>query len=73
MATEGTQIKVLMPSHLYDALKSEADAACVTMADLVRLAVMNRYRQQETHRIYDAHRDGLLSTEDAADRLEALG
>lgn len=73
MATEGVQIKVLMPTHLHDALKAEAEAASVTMADLVRLAVVNRYRQQEARRIYDAHRDGILSTDDAADRLKALG
>ena len=73
MATEGTQIKVLMPSHLYEALKSEADAACVTMADLVRLAVVNRYRQQEVRNVYDAHRAGMLTTEQAADRLQEIG
>jgi hypothetical protein len=40
---DGTQMRVVMPSHLYDALKAEAEAAGVHMADLVRLAVAERY------------------------------
>jgi len=40
------QIKVVMPPHLYAALRQEAKDAAVTMADLVRLAVLNRYRGQ---------------------------
>ena len=40
--SDGKQIKVWMPAHLYTALQQEAKAAAVTMADLVRLAVAQR-------------------------------
>ncbi len=40
------QLKVVFPAHLYAALREEAQAAAVTMADLVRLAVKERYEDR---------------------------
>ena len=39
------QIKVTLPPHLYQMLQAESQAAAVTMADLVRLALTERYRR----------------------------
>jgi hypothetical protein len=47
--SKSKQIKVMMPSHLYVALAQEAKNAAVTMADLVRLAVAERYKNSSTH------------------------
>ena len=51
------QIKVVMPAHLYAPLWQEAKDAGVTMADLVRIAVKERYERKtnaltETRTLY---------------------
>lgn len=40
------QLKVVFPEHLYEALSTEAEVAAVTMADLIRLAVADRYKRK---------------------------
>lgn len=42
----GKEVRVMMPKKLHDALAAEADETAVTMSDLVRLAVADRYRSR---------------------------
>ena len=42
----GTQIRIVVPPHLYAPLWQEAKDAGVTMADLVRLAILERYKDK---------------------------
>ena len=73
------QIKVTLPPHLYAALRQEAKDAAVTMADLVRLALINRYKAQEVglgfgsdgdlRRLIQAYKQGLITAKELADRL----
>lgn len=47
MAIENGQvIRVVMPGHLFAALQSEAKDTAMPMANLVRLAVQQRYKRQ---------------------------
>ena len=67
------QLKVMFPEHLYVALSTEAEEAAVTMADLVRLAVRERYLQKATasnlQRLVHAYLHGHLSAQEFADKL----
>lgn len=46
MKSGKVEVRVMMPKKLHDALSAEADETAVTMADLVRLAVADRYRSR---------------------------
>ena len=43
---DGQQLRVVFPPHIYRALEEEAKQAGVTMADLIRLSVVERYRDK---------------------------
>lgn len=77
----GQQIKVVMPGHLYDALQSEASASAMPMANLVRLAVHQRYERQRDPRdqalqrlltLGQACALGLLPPEKAMEQLTTI-
>lgn len=43
MAISGTEVRVIVPDHLYAKLWQESKDTAVTMADLVRIAIKARY------------------------------
>lgn len=51
MKSGKVEVRVMMPKKLHDALSAEADETAVTMADLVRLAVADRYRSRAMQRV----------------------
>ncbi len=77
------QLKVTFPPHLYAALQQEAKDAAVTMADLVRLAVKERYARQakaagpghtfgsdgDIRRLVQAYQAGRITAQELAERL----
>ena len=80
MITDGKQVKVVLPGTMYQHLRSEADAAGVTIADLVRLALREHYRSSAGDLSFDgdlrsvvaAYTAGELSAQSVADRVVTL-
>ena len=75
----GTLLRVVFPEHLYVQLRAEAAAAAVTMADLVRLAVAERYGSRpalladgDLRIVLHGFQNGLITPQELIDRLTIL-
>jgi hypothetical protein len=78
---DGQQMKVIMPGHLFAALQSEAKDTAMPMANLVRLAVQQRYERkrdpqaaalQQLRVLGQACALDLMSPEKALEQLTAI-
>lgn len=50
MSQSSSQVKIILPENLYAQLSAESQQAGVTMADIVRLSLVDRYERRDTTR-----------------------
>lgn len=74
MTIDGVQLKIKFPYNLHQVLQRESEATAVTMADLVRLAVAQRYVMvtPEIVRLARAYTAGVITAQELADQITML-